>query len=485
MSVLPNLRRFGAQDFVPTLWVDSALGDDTRSKATVAASGGLLPWASPWRASWGSTDRSNPVPSEAADAVDVVNVKGGTYLNTTSVGSVQSPLLNSANNGQPNRYITYVADGIVRLANPAANSPAIGAYQRSYIRYYGNLRQGKYWYIVCDARGASDDTKGDNTIFNTKAGSGPVVGWESTGLIIDGIVLDGGPQTDWTDNLDGVRLEGATGTILRNMVIRNFNNLNNTVNGACVKIYYSPNTLLELSTFLASGAGVTFKDLPGTPAGGNSGSRVRQCKFGAGLIHGVAFSQNGNALMGRNYIYQNFFKGILNECIHITGGGLDGDWFFNNAFYDILSQSESCVLASSNWGSGGRFWNNAVKNVSRVYSVSVAMPAAATFNGEHNVYDGIGNNFYAGPDGTRATLANFKSAYSDQEQSTANGPASISQDPLFQDPANEDFRLQPASPARNQGVDIGDLDADGLTTDLVHAGPHLTNAEQLGAPMAA
>src|SRR5687768_6290897 len=62
--------------YAKTLYVDAAAGDDSVSYANNSAA---TPWSTIGRAAWGSTARSSPNASEAAQAGDVVIISAGTY----------------------------------------------------------------------------------------------------------------------------------------------------------------------------------------------------------------------------------------------------------------------------------------------------------------------------------------------------------------------------------------------------------------------
>jgi hypothetical protein len=144
-------------DPAATLWVAPApAGDDSRSKATVAASGGSLPWATIERAVWGSNDRTAMVTGEAADAGDVVSILGSatygspTLYTTNVVINGQSPVYLPANTGTAGNYITFQANGYVQLGSPAANAPVVGNLTgKDYIKWYADRADSRF-IIVCD-----------------------------------------------------------------------------------------------------------------------------------------------------------------------------------------------------------------------------------------------------------------------------------------------------------------------------------------------
>ena len=454
-----------------TLWVNPATGDDSRSKATVAASGGSLPWATIGRAVWGSTNRATPNTTEAADAGDVVSVAAGTYAYAGTVSSKSIPVYNAANSGTLGNPITFRADGVVVLSAVSANSPVIGAYQRDYIKWTADRVTG-YWAITCDGRVPVDEVDTDDTktgdVVNTKPDTGPVTIWDCTGTTIEGCTIDGGPSINYTDNWNGVRVENGTGFTIRNNVIANFTRSvsgGTNHNQTCITLYGAKDGIIEHNDLSNAGAGVYFKDTGVTNAQNNN--RVRYNAI-HGVLEAVAFSITAE---DRNYVYQNLITGCDFGLV-VTGGGLSNDWIFNNTYYNC---AQAVVYLANSSGSGGRFWNN----IAHTSPIGIAtngftMVADTVFDGEHNCWFNL-TNFYNGSDGNR-TFASFKGAYADQEQAAT---VSVESDPLFVTNGSN-FHLQGGSPAATLGVDLGDLDVDGSTVDAIPAGCYVSGTETMG-----
>lgn len=120
----------------PNLWVNSSTGDDSRSKATVAGSGGSLPWATLGRAVWGNANRATPNASEAAAAGDVVQVAAGTYT-TAGFGSSEI-VYKPANSGTEGNPIVFQTDqGLVTLNLTSVGSAIGGFSTESWITWRG------------------------------------------------------------------------------------------------------------------------------------------------------------------------------------------------------------------------------------------------------------------------------------------------------------------------------------------------------------
>lgn len=459
-----------APDPGATLWVHGVFGDDSRSKATVAASGGSLPWATIGRAAWGSTNRSSPNAAEAADAGDTVSIAAGTYTYTGTVDDQKVPVYNPANAGTSDvNRLVFRADGDVRLVAVSANSPVAGVNGRDYVSWTASA--GGRWLVTCDGRGGiTVDTKTGDVV-NTRPDTGPCVAWSSTGTVFERWDIDGGPQLDYTDNWDGIRAEESPNTTIRNCTIYSFRNLDNTGNGTCIKFYGCPDSIAEHNTLSDAGSGFALKDSAGVVFNTNQGIRIRYNKVTCD--RSVAYSMTSE---GRNYIYQNLFLGGQ-IGMFVTGGGFTNDWIYNNTFAGFRDGGFGCAFYfASASGSGGRFWGNIFYDCDIVIALNgFTMPADTIVDFEHNVYFSY-TNFYNGSDGNR-TLASFNAAYTDQN---AASPVSVNSDPLFVNAGAGDYRVQAGSPAENLSVDIDDLDGDASTVDTITAGCFVTGSETMG-----
>jgi len=453
-----------------TLYVNASSGNDNVLKANNSAS---TPWRTIGRAVWGSASRSAPNASEAAAAGDTVLVAGGTYTTNEVVNNRWGVVYNPVNNGAAGRYITVQCVGTCVLGAQFANGPVIGAETRDYVKWYADIFQGHKWQITAYGPQGGNATA---TQVNTTPDTGPIVCHASTGCWVEGVDVDGGVQTDYTDNWNAFRIEQAPNSVVRNNNVHNFHNQTNSVNSTAFTLYGSPNSIVEHNTATNVVTGLIFKDTSFTYT--QSGVRVRFNKWD-GVDRCFEWSMTAE---DRNYVYQNL---CMNSGfgIYTTAGGLSNDWIFNNTFYNV----PNAAVYPTSAGAGGRFWNNIVMNAGRVVLVEAGvMPGAGVLNFEHNVYWGT-SQFYSGQDGNK-TFATYRSTYTSQDSAA---PGSVESNPLFVNPAGGDFRLctgagspaascTAASPAIGRAVDIGDLNGNGNTSETIRAGAFITNTEVMG-----
>lgn len=156
---------------VQALYVDASTGDDSRTRAQ--AMDPATPWATIGRAAWGSTSRSSPNASQAAQAGDTVIIMPGTYWATPQAANSLDVHYNPVNAGTPSARITFQAAGQVRLAieGDRACGALIGSSGRDYITWMGIT----IWEEAAPPCGDS----------------GPVVVASATGCWIVGCVLVG------------------------------------------------------------------------------------------------------------------------------------------------------------------------------------------------------------------------------------------------------------------------------------------------------
>ena len=458
-----------------TKCVNGTTGDD--SNTYIQNNGTRTCWQTIGRAAWGSSNRSSPNPGEAAAAGDTVLIAPGTYDFSGTVGNRLTPIYNPANEGTPGHAITFQAVGRVVLTAADASSPVIGAYDRDYIKW-----SGPFTMSACGENPINSiDDCPPGTVASTPD-TGPVVCWLSAGCWFEGLVISGHAPINYADNWSAIRFQNSTGGMARNNDIRDFTrapvfNHNQTA----FTLYGTSDTTIEHNFCSNTGAMVYFKDTGSANAQFGNIVRYNRC---ANVHELVAWSHaSRGSTEGRNFTYQNIGENVE------TGFALLGtinDDIFNNVI-STISQSAVQISTADNL-MGVRVFNNIfVTSVAfMVSSTNGPMPADSRADLEHNVYH-LFRMFYGGTDGNRS-FASYQERFADQDQ---DSPVSLNGDPLFVSPGAGDYRLcvgpgvpavecSDASPALTLGVDIGDLDADGLTNDPVPAGAYITGTECIG-----
>jgi hypothetical protein len=298
------------------LYVDAShpSADDDTPKAGNSASS---PWATIGRAAWGSEDRDNPVPAQAADDGDTVIIAAGTYIYEGDlINDRFSCAYNPVNSGAAGNLITFVADGEVVLGAPGANAPVIGAYLRDYIKWYADVTQGHAWVITADGMGGGTTTTSpDPTWVNTRPDTGPVVLSATVGSWIEGCRIVATEPVDYDDNWNAIRMEGATDCMVRNNYMEGFQKTS-AISHNCsgITTYYCDGCIIEHNEINDCFAGIFLKsnDWPRTAYGqpnhpkyDEDGNNIIRYNFAHDGHAGIILGQNPFDDDEPTQIYQN------------------------------------------------------------------------------------------------------------------------------------------------------------------------------------
>jgi hypothetical protein len=420
------------------LYVNPSTGNDSTTYANNNASN---PWRTLGRATWGSTNRSSPNNTQAAQAGDVVHVAAGTYSAPASNLRLD-PAFNPVNTGTASAPITFRAEGRVELRTPGGTGPAFGAYVRNYIRWEGH-------FFV-------DET------YNVPHGdTGPVVIWDTTGTVIDGCEIQGRPIT-YVDNHNGVRINGARDSVLRNCRINNIVGTTDNLyhhNNAGVMLYYSSGIVMENNEITNSGSGIFPK------GGDNNNITIRFNK----LVNNRkairnSFSAPGS---GNNRMYQNIVWNSTQQDMGIDLAENTNNWTIaNNTLYNVQN---GFWLEMTGTSQNNRIANNIVSNTKtgmNGWMISAPIPGPG-----RNLY--YQNQEWAWNSRVYTSISAYLGA-------AVTELGSVNANPLFVNTSTGDAHLQQASPAIDLGVDILDLDGDGSTTDRIPAGAYVRGNEVIG-----
>jgi hypothetical protein len=404
-----------------------------------------LPWATIARA------------SQTMVAGDSTYVKGGTYLVTRGGGAPTYsaerylPALNPAHDGAPGAPIVFRAypgeTVIIQYApDELKRGPLIGSYRKDYIVWDG--------FTVVE------------TDQNNQQDTGPVVIFGEIGDPADHVTIRNcdvqGVQatvSPASENHNALRIEQATNALIEN------NRLHGTRgefhNHAAIMMYFDSDITVQNNEIYDSYTGIYVK------GGNNTGVILRR-----NLIHGtnigIRTSYTLSSVAYQNIIYDGTsFGGAYGseptKGFELAESITDIDCYNNT----VVNVDRGVNFPFYQGQSGVDLRSNIFSSVT--YPIYDEAGTTGMFTSDYSVF----NAFTA-----------FNIGYVDQTASqwlaTGLDVNSIVADPQFVNPAARDFHLDPLSSARNAGIDWGDLNADGSTTDRINAGAYLTGQEAIG-----
>ncbi len=473
-----------------TLCVKADGGDDTRTKATVAASWNgttcTAPWATLGRAVWGNALRSSASAAQAATGGDTVIVTAGTYSTTQGAGSGASVLTyEPEGTGSSGSQLVFTcetwgptdvgADGIGDcVITYDASSPGgnfIGTNGQNYVTWRGFHIDGP------------SNTVCVGMLINVRDTDGTIIEWNS---------VEGDPECLPNDNYACIWLSsGHTGVTIRNNLIyrcRNGQGGGNE-NGAGILVYEGGSFIIEHNEITDTGAGIAVK----APFGAGSSdipewAANKQYWVRFNYIHDIDF-ECYNVHRSNNEVDEpaRWYQNICHDSsgcyvIHTFAGFANPEhiWFINNTcvrWNPSTSAWQAVGLDTTNdfpTNAGFRVRNNIFRDGGRGMSTD---PAAsnyvdAKYDSDYNWWSDYAGNFSFG--NVNGNFANWI-ANTESEDNSTNGT-----DPQFVDEAGSDFHLAPGSGARNDCPDELDLDSDDDTEDLVACGAYVTGDEEIG-----
>lgn len=472
---------FTARVDAATLYVNNSGSPSCSDNTAKASNDAAHPWCSIGRATWGNASRSSASSSEAAAAGDTVLVTGGVYTASDQCSPTEGVcwhdvFYNPTNNGSAGNYITFSCVGTCDIYLPSWNGPAMGADDKSYIKWFADVTLGYKWRMQSYNK---LDNLASSTQVNTTGDTGPVVcfGAASTGCWLEGFDLDGGPAYDHPsgDNYTGIRIQFCDDCVIRNNKFRNFRTTIAS-HGYAINTYMSERSIIEHNDIGSSDVCYSVKDNPIFTDRSSAYFRFNKCD---GAVQCFLWSIQTNDF---TVVTQNICANATESGVRGTGLSASGVDVINNTFYNVPTIISYGVFASS------RFFNNASVTSNRVLYNDSGAAFANYFTLQHND-TGFNAIWYFSGDANQ-TLTTFNANHANQNDVN---PVSIEVDPLLVNPAQGDYRIctgngtpsascQAASPAINLGVDVLDLDHDGSTTDAITAGAYVTagQTEQIG-----
>jgi hypothetical protein len=432
------------------LYVDQATGNDD---TTYAENDAAHPFATIQRAVWGSLDRDNAVPNEAAQPGDTVHVLAGTYI-AAGTGERWYPAFLPINTGTQQNPIVIQAEGEVRLehdcgtqCNDDQRSPLIGGCCNiDWITWRG---------FILDEANAS-----------YHADTGLVGAFGSTGIVFENLEIIGGPAHA-VDNHNGIRFEDAQDCVARNNRIHGIHSVDDLPahhNQAGIMLYGNTNILIEHNEIWDTGAAIF-------PKGNDNSNITIRYNLLHGNLKGIrnTFSHPTN---GDNRAYQN----VIFDCVE---GGIGIQIAEHSYHWTIANNTiHGCSLGISQSGSDPVnsakgdliYQNNIITNASDE-GFNCGDWSEPIFPLDYSAYHQVDQWSYALQ--AYNTFASWQAA-------SGQDAHSFLADPMFVNAAAGDFHLSSGSPAEGTGVDLLDLDGDGQTNDPVNIGAYVTGTEVIG-----
>ncbi len=451
-----------------TLYVNGVSGNDSTSYANNSEAN---PWKTIGRASWGSASYVAPNPNQtginpqAAQPGDIVQIAAGTYWESgDSAGGRFTVTLNPVNSGTASDPITFRGIGLVYIRlNPGVRGAMIGcASNRNYI-IWDNFQIDDYY------GGSMEDT-------------GPVVfvGSHHCQLLNSDVQGHAGSffhgYSLYSNNYNAIRYETADFIVIRNNRIHRVWGTGTTTgtggqNDAGIMSYDSNDGLIENNEIFDVGQAIFIK---GNHAGFTQARNIIRYNY----VHNASFG--GIRVVGAQdtKIYQNI---VTNSLLGFQAGFFDAtrSRFVNNVAYNnqhgVMTQSTELVDV--------QFHNNLIVGgtVSGAGCYNVQNPGLQQINFIRNLYYNNLNNAVWNLDGTKNIIP-----FSTWQAPVANGGYGFDVDglnganPLFVNPLNNNFKLQPLSPALTLGRDVLDLNNNGSSSDIIPAGAYITGNEVIG-----
>ena len=462
------------------LYVNNSGTPACSDSTTYANNDAASPWCSIGRAAWGTTSRSSPDSAQAAAAGDTVYVTAGVY-SVAGSSNWNSPTYDPVNSGTSDtNRIVFKAVGAVELEYSSGWGPMIGA---TSVDGVGTRSDYITWdgFTIYDVRAPQSLGSGDSSIGNARCGY-------VIGCVIQNNRFYGNLSTSLGNNYAGVWLagsglggEGGHSNVVRNNTIKNYLNFGTGYhhNAPGIMTYGIWDSVIENNEIENCGVGIHLK---GGGEEGNKNNTVRKnliYESGGGIVlgtttgthlvyqnivrdshWGLKFQNHGSGFKGTYYVVNNtFVNNAINDDEGTVGTfsphssaveGLDGVYIYNNIQY---RSTGSTAVGTAWW-----FWDQ----------------WAVTFL-DYNFYYQITR--YKKSETNYATLANWRTALGGCP-GAGRECASTTDDPLFVDAGEYDYRLQAESPARTVGRTITAI--HGSDGETIPAGAYITGDEVIG-----
>lgn len=203
--------------------------------------------------------------------------------------------------------------------------------------------------------------------------------------------------------------------------------------------------------------GIIFYTYPGEDAKNHIVRRNYLTDFNIGVdpdSGGISFGCPAKGALGNtsgNEVYENIVVGANRAFYYKWSEKIK---IYNNVFYNA---AEAFRFAGNNEsGSRSELRNNIAYNISDYFISFMSGPDNYEIDSDYNLfYSDSGAEFYFRDSGGIIDHMTFEEWKALSKPGCTFDPNSLTLDPLFRDPDNEDFRLQSNSPAIDNGTDVG------------------------------
>lgn len=476
-----------------TLWVNGTTGNDSYTYEQVRNSGGSLQWATIARAVRGVSGTLQEIPSQAAQAGDVVDIAPGVYWETGSQDTLHrfGVVLHPANNGTQEAPIIFRGseNGTVEIrAQEGVRGPMIGGY-RSYIYWHKIYINDYYCGSLSDTGPVHFGGSHCRLTGSHVEGHTGTYYWGYTHQQAWVCGSEVNPDYEFPSfggNYRLVSLEGADHCIIADNIIERalVYSVNCETFGAdpqtsvtpgvqggqnevCIMTYDSNNCIFEHNILRNAGGGVFIK---GIHAPATQDGNIIRYNLVYNAPNGIRVLSGSNTLVYQNVLYDS-------SALYFGWGTQNaGSRLVNNTVF--VSRNEVPAVISS-YETNDQLWMNNIfrhAGTRNDFFSGGGVPTQEAIINRNLYYRTPSWNqsmFYDWNGGsTAATLSQWQSSGFDLD-------GIFQTDPLFVDEEQNDFRLQELSPALELGRDVLNISGNGENS-VIPAGAYITGNEIIG-----
>ena len=282
----------------------------------------------------------------------------------------------------------------------------------------------------------------------------------SIGPLMTTVLIDGNTVSNCVDEGIRVGLKAGQAYGVNNVTIQN-NNVS-TVGGNGISVQNAIAGYAKVYNNTVTAAGQVTAGCSGISLylAGNSGAIE--------VMYNLCHTNNQVTTDGNGIIVDTDSDDVLvayNICYDNDAGGInltgcDGAKVYNNVCYnnEVVGAATMGAITVTDNVTNALIKNNILYG--RIRNICVYASSVAGFTSDYNSYYSDG--------ATRFTLSGSSYNFADWKTNSSQDASSLITDPLMTDPGNGDFTLQPASPCREKGANVG-LTSD-YNGDLVPQG---------------